>query len=1154
MDAPHAIMVTISSDICAKSTKILRLIGKKSPDYKKVAKYGNIVRFRSIKHWIYYLSCKYNISSQKNGNPAQALFYVLHVKLNLFNNRVFLQHGIIMNDNNYVHYSETKFKYFICGAEKEYEYVKSHFGYPEGSVLFTGLARHDYLIKNATVKNNQILIMPTWRSWLGRETNRLSKQESFTETEFYKNWNGLLNDKEFIDFIEANNIKVKFYPHINMQKYLSCFKPGSSNIELVSADTDIQKMLKESALMITDYTSATMDFALLKKPIIYFQFDQKEYREKQYTEGYFDYEKDGFGPVTKNIKGTVSSIRNSWGGKSFKNEPVFTNRASAFFKNENSKQTNCQKIYESITMPMSAGEKKERSRNFLQTALVYLSMAACFTGLLSFYCFYTITPLMIVGVVIFIYRLAFKDRAQHKLYRFELLYALFLLFAIIGAFFSYDRAQSIKLLVKIAAIIFSILQCRALYYEAGKEKVVKAFCRISFLFVLVTFILYVCSLFALNFNFNIKDIKLPGVMVDRKMPRLMTLAAPDPNSSCQFLMIPLIVLLCFFGKTKNRREKYFYALNIVLYTAAIAFTLSRGGFIAAAFGLVSYYFFNDGKLKTKIAATSLIVIAIILSAIALVPILNGGKIPNIFQSNSGSSSKEATNGIAQKNGDLTNVHPGEDVPDNSKLSSASSNKNSFADTMAKRFLKSDGGSGRMRLWKNAIKSFKDHPLFGIGINSSNTYNAKKYGGRVTVTHNMYLDVLAETGIIAAVFFAIFIIVLTVVAFRLRKYDGAFSFVILASFLASCVFLSKQYWEIFFIHVLIVDLCAGFSARNRFWSAKKSKKHSRIKTSILLPTLNTKEEYLEKSISSILAQTHNNFELIIIVDGGNDDEYIKKHFDDKRITIIKHKETQGIAKSLNEAIKQASGKYIVRMDADDISAPRRLERQIEYMEKHPKIDVSSTFYKKFGQANKVVCEAFTSHKDVKARLFIMDTIAHPAVIIRRSSIETLDYLYDNNYERAEDYELWTRMTKNGKKISIARFFGLSYRTHLSQVSTAKRDEQLTAVKKIHTKSLKDLGLNEESSEYILMLADTIKLSDKSSLKRFVKTTIKANNHLSIYNKRAFRKVMWFSFAACCFRNHEKCFPNHHFITACLKKTAYKCFYSICRLTGGIDETK
>ena len=80
------------------------VINKKANDYKKVEQYGNIIQFKSIKHWIYYLAADYNISNQKNGNPNQPFFYILHVSLGLFNNRVFLQHGITKDDAEILYY------------------------------------------------------------------------------------------------------------------------------------------------------------------------------------------------------------------------------------------------------------------------------------------------------------------------------------------------------------------------------------------------------------------------------------------------------------------------------------------------------------------------------------------------------------------------------------------------------------------------------------------------------------------------------------------------------------------------------------------------------------------------------------------------------------------------------------------------------------------------------------------------------------------------------------------------------------------------------------------------------------------------------------------------------------------------------------------
>ena len=94
------------------------VIDKHKNDYEKVKKYGDIIQFKSLKHWLFYLSAKYNISNHKNGNPNQPFFYLLHVILGLYNNRVFLQHGITKDDAKWLYYKNTKFRYFCARINK----------------------------------------------------------------------------------------------------------------------------------------------------------------------------------------------------------------------------------------------------------------------------------------------------------------------------------------------------------------------------------------------------------------------------------------------------------------------------------------------------------------------------------------------------------------------------------------------------------------------------------------------------------------------------------------------------------------------------------------------------------------------------------------------------------------------------------------------------------------------------------------------------------------------------------------------------------------------------------------------------------------------------------------------------------------------------
>ena len=321
------------------------VIDKKSVDYSKIKEYGNIIQFESLKHWLYYLSADYNISIHKHGNPCRSFFYFIHVICKLYNNRVFLQHGVIKDDLPFVYYKNARFKMFVCSAKREYEFVRDTFGYPAGYVKNVGLARFDNL-HNYKENKKQILIMPTWRNWFGGKTEFDNNSELFKTTQFYINWNGLLNDDEFIKYIDENNIKVYFYPHQHMQKFLSLFDTKSKNVEIIdNSIVDIQTLLKESALLITDYSSVFMDFGYMNKPVIHFQFDEDEFRKNHLAKGYFDYREDGFGPIILNkdeiVRKIVDTIEND-----YHDDKKYKLRRESFFEVRD--QKNSERTYQAI--------------------------------------------------------------------------------------------------------------------------------------------------------------------------------------------------------------------------------------------------------------------------------------------------------------------------------------------------------------------------------------------------------------------------------------------------------------------------------------------------------------------------------------------------------------------------------------------------------------------------------------------------------------------------------------------------------------------------------------------------------------------------------------------------------------------------------------
>ena len=285
-------------------------ISRRSPDYPMVADLGPTVEYGSFRHWIFYLAAELNISSQKNGKPDAAVCYVLEVLLGLLNNkRVFLQHGVIKDDLPFLHYEKTKLRMFCCGAKTEYVYVRDTFGYPEECVVYTGLCRFDSLLE-ARVDPSVILIVPTWRMYLQRSGD----EAEFLRSEFYLRWNALLNSADFSELLRENGKRAVFCVHREMKSFERFFSSPFENILVLNWEqTDITSLIRSAAVLITDYSSVFMDFAYMERPVIYYQFDRQRFREAHLPKGYFDYDRDGFGPcclteeeLLNDVKYTIS--------------------------------------------------------------------------------------------------------------------------------------------------------------------------------------------------------------------------------------------------------------------------------------------------------------------------------------------------------------------------------------------------------------------------------------------------------------------------------------------------------------------------------------------------------------------------------------------------------------------------------------------------------------------------------------------------------------------------------------------------------------------------------------------------------------------------------------------------------------------------------
>ena len=301
-------------------------IKKDSPDYEKVKPYGNVVEWESMKHYFIYLSANYNISSHKNGEPNHVFLMLLHMKFNLLNKFVFLQHGVIYQNFEMFHKENSKFKLFITGAKPEFDYVNEKYGYDD-EVKYTGLARFDEL-HNAKVDDKIILYMPTWRRYL-------DTKKKLEDSLYYKKIMSLINSSELNKMLEEEDKYLWFCPHGGLKQLCSDFSSNNNRIKIIDVNTtDVHELLMKGVILITDFSSVHTDFAYMKKPIIYYQYDEKDYFEKHigpnWRDTYFNFYEDGFGKVVDNeievIQGIQNYIKNN-----YKIEKMYQDRMKLFF-------------------------------------------------------------------------------------------------------------------------------------------------------------------------------------------------------------------------------------------------------------------------------------------------------------------------------------------------------------------------------------------------------------------------------------------------------------------------------------------------------------------------------------------------------------------------------------------------------------------------------------------------------------------------------------------------------------------------------------------------------------------------------------------------------------------------------------------------------
>ncbi|WP_294391228.1 O-antigen ligase family protein [uncultured Clostridium sp.] len=380
----------------------------------------------------------------------------------------------------------------------------------------------------------------------------------------------------------------------------------------------------------------------------------------------------------------------------------------------------------------------------LDKFLLQLLIISLYFGRINIDIGVTIKPYMIVTALIFFY--IFKDIKIRKLYKFEIYMILFILvYSLTALKFIYPENHIRYILAFIVLMIF-YFTIRSFFERISMDVVKEKFIYCTNISLAISLFYYFLGVFAASKISNWNNVRVYGVLLDRGIPRMIGFISDDPNIFVFFITIGFMYSLTNLKESNNNK------LLAILSGACILLSFSRGAYLAIGISII-FIMLIKGRISEKIKSI-LVLLAISIGFIYIAKLF------------------------------------GIDI----------------VDIVLSRFsnLLSDRGSGRIELWRNALKTFANNPIFGIGINSTIPYGISNYNNSHYV-HNTLLEVMSEGGIISFSFLSIWIVSLYRYCFKIYKYNKREIFM-LGSYVAlvcQMIFLSILYNEMFYFFILLV---------------------------------------------------------------------------------------------------------------------------------------------------------------------------------------------------------------------------------------------------------------------------------------------------------------------------------------------------------------
>lgn len=323
-------------------------LARNSPDWEQVRSIGPVCRYTPLRYRLATLGAEWTISSGSHGFLLNPLNRVSDGYRGLAPDRkvAFLQHGITMNDISVsINRANVDLSLFVTAAVPEHKFIveTTTFGFDKRTISLTGFPRYDLLENH---RENIITFMPTWRLELFNgwdpTTGKGILKDGLEQSAFFRHLQSPLTSQRLLDAADRMGYRIHFFPHPVWQPYLDRFV-FDHRVSMISATTRYREVFARSAVCVTDWSSSIFDFAWMQKPVVYYQPDN----DLHYRPGYFEYARNGFGPVTHSAEELIDHLIDLMKRGCPMDEPYRT-RSREFFAFHD--HGNCKRVTEALCL------------------------------------------------------------------------------------------------------------------------------------------------------------------------------------------------------------------------------------------------------------------------------------------------------------------------------------------------------------------------------------------------------------------------------------------------------------------------------------------------------------------------------------------------------------------------------------------------------------------------------------------------------------------------------------------------------------------------------------------------------------------------------------------------------------------------------------